>query len=71
MKEKEDFFFSHYFRYVSRREQETTVGLKQILKKYNCKSLNLSGRELERLYQFMIATKSEEGFEDALEVTDV
>ena len=50
------------------KEQETLVGHKQILKKYNCKTLGLSGRRLERLFQFMIKKSGEEGYEDALEV---
>ena len=51
------------------REEENLIGLKQIMKKYNCKSLELRGRELERLFQFMIRKEDEEGFRDALEVS--
>jgi hypothetical protein len=49
--------------------QETMVDLKQILKRYECRNLGLSGRELGRLLQFIIANGGRErGYEDALEV---
>ncbi len=50
------------------REQETMVGLKQILKRYECRNLSLSGRELHRLLQYIVANGGERGYADALEV---
>ena len=51
------------------REQETMVGLKQILKRYECRNLGLKGRELTRLLQFIISKGGRsQGYSDALEV---
>ena len=51
------------------KEQETMVGLKQILRRYECRNIGLKGRELTRLLQFIISKGGRnEGYSDALEV---
>jgi len=53
------------------KEQETLVSLKEILKRYNCSSLTIQGRKLERLIQLMARRAGEEGYQDALKVSVV
>ena len=49
--------------------QETMVDLKQILKRYECRTIGLRGRELQRLLQFIISKGGRaQGYADALEV---
>lgn len=50
-------------------EQSKMIGLKLILRKYDCRTLGLTGFRLIRLFQLMIKSKGEEGFKDALEIT--
>ncbi|TRY72764.1 hypothetical protein TCAL_00185 [Tigriopus californicus] len=51
-------------------EQSKMIGLKLILRKYDCRTLGLTGFRLIRLFQLMIKSKGEEGFKDALEITN-
>eukprot|EP00095_Tigriopus_kingsejongensis_P006550 maker-scaffold515_size150689-snap-gene-0.33 protein:Tk06550 transcript:maker-scaffold515_size150689-snap-gene-0.33-mRNA-1 annotation:"kinetochore-associated protein 1" len=48
-------------------EQSKMVALKQILRKYDCRTLGLTGFRSLKLLQFMVKSKGQEGFEDALE----
>jgi len=53
------------------KEQASLVSVKTILRKYDCKSYTTSGREAERLLQFLMKKGGEEGYCDALEVCKV
>ena len=53
------------------KEQASLVNVKTILRKYDCKSYATSGREAERLLQFLLKKGGEEGYRDALEVNKV
>ena len=53
------------------QEQECLVHVKTILRKYDCKSYMTSGRQADRLLLLLMRRGGEEGFRDALEISNV
>ena len=53
------------------KEQTRLVGVKAILRKYDCKSYTTTGRQAERLLMLLMKKGGEEGFRDALEISKV
>ena len=53
------------------KEQTSLVGVKAILRKYDCKSYATTGRQAERLLMLLMKKGGEEGYQDALEISKV
>ena len=53
------------------KEQTSLVGVKAILRKYDCKSYFTTGRQADRLLMLLMKKGGEEGFQDALEISTV
>ena len=53
------------------KEQTRLVGVKAILRKYDCKSYATTGRQAERLLMLLMKKGGEEGYRDALEISKV